>query len=121
MMETNLSGRIAERAKKQRASTRERNRAVVLALRQEIHQALDDGWPVATIWRTLQEEKKVDFSYQAFRLYVNKLVRKQAGERLVTPPVHRAPVSTTKKPKPSLKGTGSGFTFDPTPNEDELF
>ena len=60
MMETSLSGRIAERAKKQRASKRERNRAVVLALRQEIHQAMADGWPVATIWRTLQEEKKVE-------------------------------------------------------------
>ena len=120
MMETSLSGRIAERAKKQRASKRERNRAVVLALRQEIHQAMADGWPVATIWRTLHEEKKVDFSYQAFRLYVNKLVRKQTGASIGPLPVLRKPVSSTKTSTPSRTGTGGGFTFDPTPKKEDL-
>lgn len=119
-METSLSGRIAERAKKQRASKREQNRAVFLALRQEIHHAMDDGWPVATIWRTLKEEQKIDFSYQAFRLYVNKLVRQQAGASIVPPTVYREPVSSQKKSTPSPKGTGSGFTFDPTPKKEDL-
>ena len=119
-METNLSGRIAERATNQRASTRERNRAVVLALRQEIHQAMADGWPVATIWRTLHEEKKVAFSYQAFRLYVNKLVRKHVADRVVPPPVQRKPVSSKKTSSPPPTGTGGGFTFDPIPKKEDL-
>lgn len=119
-MDKGLSVRIAERAKKQRASKREQNRAVFLALRQEIHQAMDDGWPVATIWRTLREEKKIEFSYQAFRLYVNKLVRKQAGESILPSPVQQAPVSSKKKPTPSRTGTGGGFVFDPTPKKEDL-
>lgn len=110
-MEKTLSARIAERAQKPRASTRERNRAVFLALRAEIQQALADGWPVATIWRTLKEEQKVEFSYQAFRLYVKKLVGSSARASTTPPPLPQKSVPP--------KGT-TGFTYNPIPNKEEL-
>lgn len=119
-MDKSLSVRIAERVTKQRASTRELNRAVFLALRHEIHQAMDDGWPVATIWRTLKEEKKITFSYQAFRGYVNKLVVKHAGASIDTPPPPRQPLPSGKTQKPAPKGKEGGFTFDPIPNLEDL-
>lgn len=115
-MNKSLSARIAERVTQQRASKREQNRAVFLALRQEIHQAMEDGWPVATIWRTLKEEGKIAFSYQAFRLYVNRLVVKTLDQ----PPPRPQPVPSRTPPQPSTTGTASGFTFNPIPNLEEL-
>lgn len=111
-MHKDLSARIAERVKKQRISSRDQNRAVFLALRPEIAKAMQDGWSVMTIWRTLKDEDKITFSYQAFRLYVNKLVHPSAP-----------PGSSSNQSGPS--GTGhpqkaSGFTFNPIPNLEEL-
>lgn len=110
-MEQRLSARIAERVSKHPASPRERNRAVFLALLPEIRQALDEGWSVITIWRTLHAEQKIGFSYQAFRLYVNKLIVTPTRTRTSTTPLPREPVPT--------KGT-TGFTFNPVPNKEEL-
>lgn len=110
-MEPRLSARIAEHVTKHPASPRERNRAVFLALLPEIRQALDEGWSVITIWRTLHAEQKVTFSYQAFRLYVNKLIQTPASAR-------PTPSSLPRDPG-SAKGT-TGFTFDPVPNKEEL-
>ena len=110
-MDNSLSARIAERVKQHPASPRERNRAVFLALLPEIRQALDEGWAVITIWRTLHAEQKIGFSYQAFRLYVNKLILTPARTRPTSPSLPREPGSA--------KGT-SGFTFNPVPNKEEL-
>ena len=53
-----LSERIAARAveKKPLLSNKKQNRAIFLALRPEIIQALNDGWPVKDIWETLRAE-----------------------------------------------------------------
>ena len=69
-----LSERIADRVVKKKPSRNAQNRAAFLALRQDIQEALADGWPVKTIWETLHEEGKVTFGYQAFRGYVNRLI-----------------------------------------------
>ncbi len=110
-MEHSLSARIAAHVKQHPASPREHNLAVFLALLPEIRQAMTDGWAVATIWRTLRAEQKVTFSYQAFRLYVNKLI--------VTPARARpTPLSLPREPVPAKGATG--FTFNPVPNKEEL-
>jgi len=41
--------------------------AVVLAMKDEIEEALKAGWTLATICRQLQNENKFDGDYQAFR------------------------------------------------------
>ena len=110
-MAHSLSARIAGRVSKYPASPRERNRAVFLALLPEIRQAMDEGWSVITIWRTLHAEQKVTFSYQAFRLYVKKWILAPARTRTGTTPLPREPVPA--------KGT-TGFTFNPVPNKEEL-
>jgi hypothetical protein len=73
-MAKSLSARIAERIARKKPAGNVRNRAAFLALRGEVKQAIDDGWPVKTIWETLHDEEKVAFSYQAFRGYVNRLI-----------------------------------------------
>ena len=85
-MTKNLSVRIAERTAQKNPSRSEQNRATFLAIRGDVKQALDDGWPVKTIWETLHEEGKVSFSYQAFRGYANRLI--------LSSPASRATVST---------------------------
>jgi hypothetical protein len=76
-MPSTLSQRIAERSKTKKTAAKGKNRAAFLALRDEIKDALDDGWPVKVIWETLREEGKIAFGYDAFSRYVNRLIGPQ--------------------------------------------
>lgn len=105
-----LSERIAERVQASSASTAHANRAVVVALRQEIQQALNDGWSVLAVYRTLHDEGRVAFSYQAFRRYVNQI---HLGKTASAKPTHK-PVSKQSIAQPS------GFHFNPKPKMEEL-
>jgi len=99
------------------------NRAAFLALRDEVKQALDDGWPVKEIWATLHEEGS-NFSYTVFWRYVKRLI--------VWPPLDLASVAAGKKRKrkPEPEGSNSAdknstagirvFTFNPTPKKEDL-
>lgn len=128
-MAKSLSERIAARTVKKKPSRSAQNRAVFLALRVDIKQALNDGWPVKSIWETLHEEEKVDFSYQAFRGYANRLILSSPAtetslsvpEKLPTPksssePKQAAiPKPTEKKPSPA-----PGFTFNSALKKEDL-
>jgi hypothetical protein len=129
-MAKSLSARIAERIARKKPAGNVRNRAAFLALRGEVKQAIDDGWPVKTIWETLHDEEKVAFSYQAFRGYVNRLILSPPakGEAAPTPawPITRqaasrlAPQSAkTREWKPE-KLAATGFTFNKTPKKEDL-
>ena len=85
-----------------------------MTLRDEIKQALDDGWTVTLIYRLLYEEGKVPFSYQAFRLYVNSLILNPGQTR-----------RTSKGEKPEAAATqaadkAKGFVWNPNPNKEDL-
>ena len=124
-MTKSLSERIAARATGKRQSRSGQNRAAFLALRVDIKQALDDGWPVKSIWETLHAEKKIDFSYQAFWNYAHRLI--------LSPPAPSNPVTDQKlNPKTTQGGqppepkiieapTMGGFKFNPIPNKEDLF
>ena len=89
-MTKNLSARIAERAARKKPPRNGQNRVTFLAMRGDVKQAIDDGWPVKTIWETLHEEGKVSFSYQAFRSYANRLILSSPASRATVP----TPVAT---------------------------
>ena len=72
-----LSKRIAARMKKNDVGLKKSSRTIFLALRDEIEEALKDGWTVKVVWETLKEEGKVTFSYQAFNGYVNRLIKNE--------------------------------------------
>lgn len=78
MQETSLSQRIAARtiAEPGKSSGRS-NRAVFLGIQKEIQRAIEDGWSVLAIYKTLHDEGVICFGYQAFRRYVNALVFKK--------------------------------------------
>lgn len=104
-----LSERISARSGEKAVPSPQNNRALVLALRAEIQGALDDGWSVLAIYETLNEEGAVLFSYQSFRLYVNRLLLGKA------PP--RSSKRTTKK---GSKGMKASPDFGSTPNKGAL-
>lgn len=107
-----LTERIAERQRSAAPSSAGANRAVMLALRGDIQQALDDGWSVLAIYQTLHDEGQLTFSYQAFRRHVNRhLLGKQPAQ-----PKQRASSSTTEKPH----AAPHKFTFNPSPNPRDL-
>jgi hypothetical protein len=119
-MAKSLSERIAARSATKIPSQSAKNRALFLALRSDIKQALDDGWPVKSIWETLQAEGKIACSYQAFRGYKNRLLAVPPAQ-LATPSPKQAnaakrAVSKTAK-TPNIP---SGFTFNPIPNKEDL-
>ena len=130
-MAKSLSARIAERIARKKPAGNVRNRAAFLALRGEVKQAIDDGWPVKTIWDTLHDEGKVAFSYQAFRGYVNRLILSPSANGEGTPPVvadqsgQPAPRSVPQSARTPAewqpeKPTATGFTFNRTPKKEDL-
>ena len=131
-MAKSLSARIAERVARKKPVGNVRNRAAFLALRGEVKQAIDDGWPVKTIWETLHDEEKVAFSYQAFRGYVNRLILSPPADGQAAPvPVvadqprqvasRLAPQSATNPAeRKAEKPTATGFTFNRTPKKEDL-
>lgn len=143
-MAKNLSERIADRMRNKKATVGAQNRGAFLALKAEIIQALDDRWPVKTIWETLHEEGKVTFSYQAFRNYVNSLILaskqsaapkvsaeegrtgSQASDEKKTVPATEkktlpaTPLTSTPKQPPTNQQTLAGFNFDANPKKEDF-
>jgi hypothetical protein len=118
-MDKKLSERIAAR------TVKKKNRAIFLALRSDIKQALVDGWSIKSIWETLHEEGKIDFGYSAFLGYTNRLILSQSNPISKTPEqklnVKTVKAGQTPEPKKTGIPTMGGFTFNPIPNKEELF
>jgi hypothetical protein len=78
-MAKSLTERIAARVMAQQSPPRSQlNRAVFLGLRDDVRQALDDGWSVLAVYRVLLDDGRIEFSYQAFRRYVNSLIGQES-------------------------------------------
>ena len=122
-MEKTLSERIAARALKKKSPTshsdENQNRAMFLALRPEIKQALDDGWPITSIWKTLYEEGKVTFGYDSFLRYTKHLILLSPSQN----PKYLEQPDATKTTKPKTNETPGirGFIFNPSPKKEDLF
>ena len=109
-----LTERIAERAHVKSACVPHSNRAIILALRKDIQQALDDGWSVLAVYQTLYDEGRVTFSYQAFRRYVNQIhLGKPAPQKRRLKQPGKTAIKSSSAPV-------SGFSFNPVPNKEEL-
>jgi len=128
-MTKNLSARIAERAARKKPPRNGQNRVTFLAMRGDVKQAIDDGWPVKTIWETLHEEGKVSFSYQAFIGYANRLILSSSASRTtVSTPMavdsrigKQSNPATAQATEKNPEGpTTTGFTFNRAPKKEDL-
>jgi hypothetical protein len=113
-MQSTLSHRISLRVKDNRSSRNARNLAAFLAQRDEIRNALEDGWTVYQIWDTLHAEQKITASYNTFCGQVNRLIIKRERDASVgMKRAYQMPSSTRHTANPA------GFTFSSTPLKDE--
>jgi hypothetical protein len=127
-MPNSLSQRIAERVKAENMTASGKNRAAFLALRDDIQGALDDGWPIKTVWETLRKEGKVGCSYETFIRYVKRLIGPKAQPRpaVVSMP-GLAPTEQNKMETAVSHATARkppnvipGFAFNPSLRKEDL-
>lgn len=114
-----LSERVALRELRKKPTQGGQNRAAFLALREDIRDTLKDGWSVKSIWETLHDEGKITFSYQAFCVYVNRLILQIPND----PPAaqHSQPTQSIQKTNVVKKAPGStGFVFNSQPEKEDL-
>lgn len=97
-MTESLSERIARREGRHRSG-----RAEFLAVRDDVRQALADGWSVKAVWSVLHEEGTVTCGYWSFGRYVRRYI---TGVR-----------SDTPAPRPATPGR---FTHNPKPTTEDL-
>lgn len=113
-----LSERVADRFTLKKTSASAQNRAAFLALREDIKQALNEGWKSKNIWETLFDEGKITFSYPTFHNYVTKLILTTMAVK--TPQVQDK-LNPEEEKKPALKNKEiPGFTFNPVANKEDL-
>jgi len=109
-----------------------KNRSAFLALRDDIKEAMTDGWALKQIYRTLHTQQKITCSYQTFVNYANELILKpkQVSNTATSPslvnqdtkqekPEQKASLNnteTTIKKPPALPG----FIFNPIANKEDL-
>lgn len=114
IMEKSLSERIASRECKK--TTGSKNKVLFLAQRKDITEALENGWSITIIWKTLCAEGKIAVTYNTFRLYVSRFIEgnRLAYTKKMTPNGCADNNPSTIKPMRS-------FIFNPKPNPDDLF
>jgi hypothetical protein len=106
-----LSQRIATRIqRKPDASITSRNRSTFFSLRNEIQLAYTDGWSLLSIWKTLHDEGRVSFTYQAFRRYAHQLIDLSVHENGSQQKTRKAPVP---RPQPKTAADTSAFKAKP--------
>ena len=109
-MSKKLSQELAEKAQQEGTRLRGAGRASFLALKADIQETIEEGWPVKDVWRLLHDDGRVPVTYQAFNVYVNRYIR------LCEHP-HKDPDAMTKTATPLKK---SGLLLNPYLKSEEV-
>jgi hypothetical protein len=139
-MAKSYNEQLAEWVRQRTESARhDRNLVAFLGVKEDVREALDQGWPVKTIWAHMVDQKRIGFGYDTFLIYVRRHVRTAAepvpaaaasrtkgprAPRLVRgdPPPGAAESRTPRVPvqAPPVRDQLPGFTFNAAPNREEL-
>ena len=126
-MSKKLTELIAEEeTKRKQKGTGINNRAVFLVLREDIKEAMTDGWALKQIYRTLHTQKKITFSYQTFVNYANDLILKPNQSQATikqeanAKTVGQGQTAQPTEPKPKKSYELPGFKFDPIAKKEDL-
>lgn len=123
-MEKRLSQRIADNAVKENQKNSKLNLASFIILRDEIEEAMNDGWSIRYIWKVLVKEEKITFGYQTFLNYINKYknspqikleraINKKQSDNLPAP-------SPTSTPKTEPEPVPAAEILESEPSEDRI-
>ena len=119
---------LAEMQRRQQG-TGIKNRSAFLALREDIKEAMLDGWALKQIYRTLHTQQKISFSYQTFVNYANELILKSKQAPNATKILNQCTKQETPEQKENLNDTETrikkppelpGFIFNPIANKEDL-
>jgi len=119
------------------AAKADRNRVAFLAVKDDVREAMEEGWPVKTIWSHMVEQQRIGFGYDTFLAYVKRHVKGDVDTpradrssvlsrpslarkaRALSPPKGE---STPSRPDQNEHATApmSGFTFNAAPKREEL-
>jgi len=137
-MAKSYNEQLAEWVRQRTQSARhDKNLVAFLGVKEDLREALDQGWPVKTIWAHMVEQKRIGFGYDTFLTYVKRhvrpatesAVRRRAEGSRAPPeaPAHPpAPGSAkSRTPRASVQVQPGqdqlpGFTFNAAPNREEL-
>lgn len=120
-MKKSLIESMMAAGKNQRKMPSRKNKVEFLALKDDISEALEKGWPMSAIWETLWDEGSFTASYNTFRLYVLEYLNGQK-------PGFSQKDSPSPQPKKMVKNHSAkkkndsmpSFSYNPIPNIDEL-
>jgi hypothetical protein len=129
-MEKSYPDQLGEWIKRQNKSLRDRNLVAFLAVVDDVRAAVEAGYSIKAIWTNMRESKRIDFGYDSFLKYANRLVAKP-NQTAKTPstepdmgndkPVQQKPVTKTRAHSlASSPVAGAGFTFNATPRKEDL-
>ena len=121
-MAKSLSVEIAEEETALRGVS---NRAAFLVVRDEVKQAIEDGWSLRAIWRTLHKKGRMPCGYETFRTYVIRVIgrpRSKNGNGLAVGKDIRVKIQEVKaEVEKESKGEIREFKSNLTPDKDRLF
>ena len=120
-----------------RSARHDRNLVAFLGVKEDVREALEQGWPVKTIWAHMVEQKRIGFGYDTFLNYVKRHDRPaaQLAVRRTTEAPRAPPVEPANPPVPGSTKSRTphtpvqvqpghdqlpGFTFNAAPNREEL-
>ena len=130
-MARDITDALAEWVAKQPARRRHDAQAVAfLAVRTDVVKALEAGYSIKTIWAFLKDQGRITSSYEMFRRHTQRHIKKALSPHLgdqakgeKSAQQERGPkVRKPKAPEPRISKSAGipGFTFNPTPNKEDL-
>ena len=100
-----------------------------LAVKSNVQAALDAGYAMKTIWEHMRETGRLQYRYETFTQHVKRYIRTVpiASPPPAAPPTGSQAKGTKPDPKPPASESPKaapprigGFTFDATPNKEDL-
>jgi hypothetical protein len=131
-MAKSYSEQLGEWVKQRKSTQRDKNLVSFLAVRDDVTLAVKNGYSIKTVWVNMCESKRIEFGYDTFLKYVNRLIRRPQIDQPSTLVTANFPTPTddinkklkidTKKPiaKTGKSEALTGFTYNPVPNKEEL-
>ncbi len=125
-MSKRYSDQLGEWIKKKQSRKRDKNLVAFLAVKADVQEALGEGYAVKTIWEHMFENQRIEFGYDTFLNYTNRLIRRgndlviTANAKTQQQPLPKKKESTKQEPKPTTtKPQQSGFIFDSSPKKED--
>ena len=126
-MKKRFSEQLGEWVKEKKSRQRDKNLVAFLAVKADVQDALNEGYAVKTIWEYMVEKKRIEYGYETFLNYINRLNRRKGkggtpdntkNEQSSVTNTKEEPITTAKEQKSTQI---SGFKFNPIPNKEELY